>query len=909
MALSAEPAPAGASGRDPGASRLTVPGHALVLVAFVALVSVYTWPLMADPGHLLPNNHDPRLYGWVMPSIFRNLVTRPALLYHGNAFYPYGNSLTFAESLLTPSLIGGPLYFLTGNPVLAYNLTLVFIWALSGWAMYAVVYWATRSHPAAGVAALAFTLCPMRAEYYVEFQIQTLFGIPLAVYALVRFFEEQRPRHLAAALVAYWAQAVAVQYYTVILGFGLAMVGLECLALRGPLWCRRTFMMAAAGCAALALGLAPTLLSYALTRREAGFERSVDDAAMRSADAFTYLEARRNLLYHATSAGLTTETTLFLGFGALALALVALLWLRRPAEPRSRLERALGGAVWGCVGLGALLGLLLRPSVPGSLGGVAWPALSAALLVLILARHAVEGWRRREHAWPLTEREWVGILLGLAAWAFLLSLGPVARIADQPVGGGLHRWLYPVLLPLHAVRFVTRFGILVVFVGAFLAGFGVKWLEERLPPRARWPLLDALVVWLLLEYTGFPVVYGSVGASARPVDVVLRAEPGETAVLELPTNVPAVDADAMLRSLAHGKYLVNGFAGFDDRWLVELSYLLTLTGPPFPRPAALTALRRIYPLRYLVVRLTDSAMSAESRRAWLGLRDAASQDLRFRGTFEDTDLYELLERPAQGVRIDRMVSYAFLLAHPHLRLAVRPLAVSPAVDQWVEVLLNGKAVTRAPLGEPASLAVRLTRRPSRVAPNVITVRHRYRRPPAALDARYRIGATGVLSPADVAVTSGEGSARGGAVVLNGLEFVATHPGYHLVALDPDGRRLGAATFNTSAREADSAKLADWIGALPAGAIVAGAVRDDAAGRLTDSAVQALRALGVAGDLRGQAGTAHAFVGVKGAPPGFALEALGPRAVEVRLGEANPTFGLELVEFQLEAAGSVAARTP
>jgi hypothetical protein len=49
--------------------------------------------------------------------------------------------------------------------------------------------------------------------------------------------------------------------------------------------------------------------------------------------------------------------------------------------------------------------------------------------------------------------------------------------------------------------------------------------------------------------------------------------------------------------------------------------------------------------------------------------------------------------------------------------------------------------------------------------------------------------------------------------------------------------------------------------------------------------------------------------VKGAPPGFALEALGPRAVEVRLGEANPTFGLELVEFQLEAAGSVAARTP
>src|SRR5262249_31072564 len=143
---------------------LKLRGHLLVLLLFVGLVSLYTWPLITAPGHLLPNNHDPRLYGWVMPTLFRNLVKHPTLLYHGTAFYPFGNTLTFAESLLTPALLGGPLFFLTGNPVLAYNLTLLFLWALSGWAMFAVVYWVTGHRAAAFVAALAFTLCPMRME-------------------------------------------------------------------------------------------------------------------------------------------------------------------------------------------------------------------------------------------------------------------------------------------------------------------------------------------------------------------------------------------------------------------------------------------------------------------------------------------------------------------------------------------------------------------------------------------------------------------------------------------------------------------------------------------------------------------------------------------------------------------------
>ena len=253
--------------------------------------------------------------------------------------------------------------------------------------------------------------------------------------------------------------------------------------------------------------------------------------------------------------------------------------------------------------------------------------------------------------------------------AFLLSLGPVARIADQPVGGGLHRWLYPVLLPLDAVRFVTRFGILVVFVGAFLAGFGVKWLEERLPPRAHRPFLGALVVWLLLEYTGFPSCTDG-SAVRRPVDVALGPSPARPRSSSSRRTRPP-----SMRTRCFGPWRT----GIRRQRLRRIRRPVArgtvrpphLDGPAVSPPGRPDRASSDYPLRYLVVRLTDSAMSAESRQAWLGLRDAASPDLRFRGTFEDTDLYELLQRPAQGVRIDRMVRTCSAGA-PSSRLAVRP---------------------------------------------------------------------------------------------------------------------------------------------------------------------------------------------------------------------------------------------
>ena len=114
----------------------------------------------------------------------------------------------------------------------------------------------------------------------------------------------------------------------------------------------------------------------------------------------------------------------------------------------------------------------------------------------------------------------------------------------------------------------------------------------------------------------------------------------------------------------------------------------------------------------------------------------------------------------------------------------------------------------------------------------------------------------------------------------------TAAGYNLVALEPTGGFQDRAAFDTFGDPAASGALARWVEALPAGTIVLGAIKDDASARLNAAAVAALATLGVHGDLRGGHRESHAFIGLKGAPPGSALEASGPRAVEGAAGRAG-----------------------
>src|SRR5262245_2303052 len=144
--------------------------HVAGFLLFAASVTSYAWPFMQCPGGR-PDTPDAHAMTWIMLAVFRDLLTQPAALFQGETFYPMGNSLTYTEPLLVPALVAGSLFALTGNPVQAHKISLLLLWALSGWATYAVAFWLTPRHAAGLLAALIFTLSLPRPQYALDYPL------------------------------------------------------------------------------------------------------------------------------------------------------------------------------------------------------------------------------------------------------------------------------------------------------------------------------------------------------------------------------------------------------------------------------------------------------------------------------------------------------------------------------------------------------------------------------------------------------------------------------------------------------------------------------------------------------------------------------------------------------------------
>jgi hypothetical protein len=138
-----------------------------------------------------------------------------------------------------------------------------------------------------------------------------------------------------------------------------------------------------------------------------------------------------------------------------------------------------------------------------------------------------------------------------------------------------------------------------------------------------------------------------------------------------------------------------------------------------------------------------------------------------------------------------------------------------------------------------------------------------------------IGRTGVESPVNLVVHSaGQEVGDLGHIYVEGQDVSPNERGYNLAILDPQtGAVVLTAAFDTHGDPEASRALADFMADVPTGYLVAIAAADEASRLLDQEAVDALHGIGASGDLTDRFRWAHAIIGVQGASPGTALEAL------------------------------------
>lgn len=533
-----------------------------VAAAFAGWTAILLRHLLRSPAtSIAPDVGDPVLNAAILQW---NATTLPlsAEWWAFPAFAPASGVTAFTEHLLGLWPFASPVVWLTGQPVLAYNVVLFLSFPLSGVAMFALVRRLTGSVPAAVVAGAAFAFSPYRAVHLSHLQMLMTFGMPLALLGLHAYVVEGRRAGLVAVVAGWLAASLSNGYFLV---FFAVYAGAWLLWFGSPRDRIRRAGISTAVIALASLPLVPLLFTYFRIHRQYGFARGLDEIRAFSAD-LAGLVAASPLAPAAArvAAGNQTESALYPGLAAIALGGIGVALSMPARAPEAALPYRAGrwfaaaalffaatGMLAALVDLQVELPLGLRVSLTNPVK----PWLIGAVFLLL-------AWlsRPRPRA-AVAGRNPIWFYAMAAVLMLLLSLGPDARYRGETfMTGAPYSWL--LALPgVSGLRVPARFWMLGVMSLSVLAGFGVAALARN--GRRQTPLIAGAAIAAILAEGWMAVV-------PLPIHAPPEAPRGVT-LIDWPLGEPADDAAAQLAAVTGGYRVVNGYSGYrpPHYWALE----------------------------------------------------------------------------------------------------------------------------------------------------------------------------------------------------------------------------------------------------------------------------------------------------------------------------------------------------
>jgi hypothetical protein len=571
------------------------------LAAYLLLTIAATWPLATGlTRDVAWDLGDPVLNMWILSwdveqlrAILGGDVGRVRTFFDANIFHPAPLTLAYSEHLIPQAIQALPIYLLTDNPILAYNLIYLSTFVLSGLGMYLFVRELTGNAAAAFIAGLIFAFTPYRVPQSSHLQVLSSQWMPFALYGLRRYFDTGRLRPLAGGMLALVVQGLSCGYY--LLYFTPFAVAYACWEIwQRRLWRqRRTWIqLTAAGLVATAI-VAPLLWPYAAIRTEFEATRSVAEVTGYSADVYSYATA--SPLQRFWGPRLQTfpkaEGELFPGLIPLLLALIAVAIgvTRGPAAPRLTALHWLLAIIALVHGIAVMATLLERRIVVDlwlftlQMSDVTQLMLRAAFAIALLLALS-PGARARAGAFMRGP----GFFLVAMLAAMWLSLGLAPQALGRPLNVlAPYRWLYDYVPGFEGVRVPARFVMIALAMLAVLAGMGATAAWRF---RATRVLVSIAAVLAVLEGTprafqvnelapprGYAVPETRVypPAAAPPVYQEFARRAAGAVLAELPLGVPEYDLRAVYYSTVHWRPILNGYSGFFPPHYGELQFMLS----------------------------------------------------------------------------------------------------------------------------------------------------------------------------------------------------------------------------------------------------------------------------------------------------------------------------------------------
>jgi hypothetical protein len=565
---------------------------------YLALALVFTWPLAAGLTRDIPwDLGDSLLNAWILAwdadrllRFFSGDVSAIRNFWNANIFYPEPLTLAYSEHLFAQAVQIFPIYALTGNIILSYNLLFLSTFVLSGLGMFLFVREITGSPRAGLTAGLIYAFAPYRVPQFSHLQVISSQWMPFVLYGLRRFFDTGRVKPLAAAGAALIAQNLSNGHFLLffapfVLGYALFEIFTR------KRWAdARVWIALATTAAVVAAVTLPFLLPYLELRRLGFGPRALNEVRSFSADVFSYWTspAESRLWGNAIRAYPKAEGDLFPSLACLFLAVIATAasvtsaWAH--ARTRSAVApRALMPLLWLALAAAIVYAVFLTLILTGNgfthIGPFPMSVRNlwrnARMLAIIVAIILVVSPRAR--SFGLT---WLGTIaafvLAAATAAFLMSLGPEIRSGGRLISEiGPYQFFYWHVPGYDGLRVPARFAMLVMLFLSIAAGLGAATIERRV--RRGSLIAVALGALAVAEAFAAPIVVNGTVAEGRYATPPPRVYVGDgvpgayrflkslpspgTVVVEFPLGEWAYELRYVFYSTTHWHPLLNGYSG------------------------------------------------------------------------------------------------------------------------------------------------------------------------------------------------------------------------------------------------------------------------------------------------------------------------------------------------------------
>ncbi len=274
-----------------------------VLLLFIIISFYLFYPLLINITKMVPGNlGDPLLaiwaIGWNINSFFnKNFIN----IYDANILYPYKKSLTFSENFFAPSLIGLPIFLISKNFVITYNILFILSFILTAFCAYLLIKEVASSRFVAIIGGFIFSFNPWRFGHAPRLQILIAWWLPLCFLFLIKYHKEKKIKFLIYFSLSFIFNGLSNAYYMLFLTILLIIFEVSFLLLSGEnflKFIKNNFPLK--NCIILFCLIVPILFlvyyPYYLNSKKIGFERGIFEAEKYSLTLMDYFRFSKSNL-------------------------------------------------------------------------------------------------------------------------------------------------------------------------------------------------------------------------------------------------------------------------------------------------------------------------------------------------------------------------------------------------------------------------------------------------------------------------------------------------------------------------------------------------------------------------------------------------------------------------------------